>query len=187
MIGYLNGILLFRHDPFLTIDVHGVGYRVYASSSVLTSCHVGQNIAVYVHTHVREDALELYGFLDEGSLELFELLISVSGIGPKTAIGIFGQGKKEEILQAIRKADVDFFTGVPRLGRKNAQKLIIELKGKLGSVEEVDLGEGDNEVMQVLIGFGFSTEEARRALRDIGDKSITTAEKVKLALKHLGK
>lgn len=187
MIGYLKGLLLSRHDPVILVNVSGVGYKVLVTSDVLSVFHIGDAVELFIHTHVREDALELYGFLDEASLGLFELLISVSGIGPKTAIGVFAIGKKDEILSAIRRADVDFFTGVPRLGKKNAQKIIIELKNKLGAVEEIDLGEGESEVVMALTQFGFSTDEARRAVREIGEKGKTTEEKIKLALKSLGK
>ena len=187
MIGYLKGILLSRSGPHILLDVHDVGYKIYAASDVLSTCHVGDEVALFIHTHVREDALELYGFLDEGSLALFELLLSVSGIGPKTAIGIFALGKKEAVLHAIRSADVAFFTGVPRLGKKNAQKIIIELKNKLGAVEELDLGEGDSDVVSALMQFGFSQSEAASAVQAIGNQEASTSEKVKLALKHLGK
>lgn len=187
MIGFLSGKLLSRHDPYLLIDVHGVGYKVYASHDLLTDFHIGEAIHAFIHTHVREDALELYGFQDAPSLELFELLISVNGVGPKTAINVFALGKKDAILQAIRKADVDFFTGVPRLGKKNAQKIIIDLKNKLGAVEDIDLGEEDSEVLTALTQFGFSPDEARKAVRSVGDKGKTTEEKIKLALKQLGK
>ncbi|HYK08729.1 MAG TPA: Holliday junction branch migration protein RuvA [Candidatus Eisenbacteria bacterium] len=183
----MQGVLLFRHDPFITIDVHGVGYKVYATQDVLSSYHLKDEITLHIHTHVREDSLELYGFKDEQSLELFELLISVNGIGPKTAVGVFAVGNKDQILGAIRKADVDFFTGVPRLGKKNAQKIIIELKNKLGAVEELDLAEGASDVTSALISFGFSMEESRHAIREIGDNGKTTEEKIKLALKQLGR
>jgi len=187
MIAYLQGILLFRHDPFITIDVNGVGYKVYATQDVLSRYHLKDEITLHIHTHVREDSLELYGFTDEQSLELFELLISVNGIGPKTAVGVFAVGNKDQILGAIRKAEVDFFTGVPRLGKKNAQKIIIELKNKLGAIEELDLSEGDSDVVMALSQFGFNSDEARRAVREIGDKGKTTEEKIKHALKYLGK
>lgn len=186
MIGYLKGILLQKAGPILLINVQGVGYKVFASSDVLAKYHKNDAIEVYVHTHVREDILELYGFLDNESLTLFELLISVNGIGPKTAIGIFSVGKKEDILSAIRKADTDFFEDVPRLGKKNAQKIIIDLKNKLGSIEELDLGEEDEDVLEALIGFGFSKEEARLAVKQVGETG-SVDEKVKLALKYLGK
>ncbi len=189
MIGLLKGILLLRNDPYVVVDVHGVGYKVCASPDFLSKYHIGDTITLFIHTHVREDALELFGFTDQAHLELFELLISVSGIGPKTAIGVFGIGGKDQIIGAIRKADVDFFTGVPRLGKKNAQKIIIELKNKIGAVEELDLaGERDvDEVVSALTSFGFSEAEAKAALRQIGETDASVSEKVRLALKYLGK
>jgi Holliday junction DNA helicase RuvA len=189
MIGLLTGTLLIRNDPFIILDVHGVGYKVCAAADILAKFHIGDTLTVFIHTHVREDALELFGFSDQASLRLFEMLVSVSGIGPKTAIGIFGLGEKEKIIGAIRNADVDFFTGVPRLGRKNAQKIIIELKNKIGSVADLDLqSDGEtSDVVVALTGFGFSPEEAKMALREIGERGSTTSEKVRLALKYLGK
>lgn len=189
MIGLLKGILFLRMDPFILIDVQGVGYKVYGSPDFLVKYHTGDSVTAFIHTHVREDALDLYGFVDQTHLELFELLISVSGIGPKTAIGVFALGGKDEIIGAIRRADVDFFTGVPRLGKKNAQKIIIELKNKIGAVEDLNLSEDQDvdEVVQALISFGFSESEAKGALRQIGENGKSVSEKVRLALKHLGK
>lgn len=189
MIGMLKGILVLRNDPYIVIDVQGVGYKVYASADFLSKYHVGDLVTVFTHTHVREDALELYGFIDQAHLELFELLISVNGIGPKTAVGIFAVGNKEQIVGAIQKADVDFFTGVPRLGKKNAQKIIIELKNKIGAIEDLDLADSDekDEVVTALTSFGFSEKEANLALRQIGETEGSVSEKVRLALKYLGK
>lgn len=190
MIGLLTGKIAFKDDPYMIIDVQGVGYKVLASSPVLFSTHVGDTVTLFIHTHVREDALELFGFTSQADLKVFEYLLSVNGIGPKTAMGVFGIGDKDAILGAIRKADVDFFTGVPRLGKKNAQKIIIELKNKLGSVEELDLaGETDDEmaVIGALTSIGFSEKEARLAFRDLNGEGKSIEEKVKLALKQLGK
>lgn len=189
MIGFLKGILFLRDDPYVVIDVHGVGYKVCASPDFLSKFHMGDTVTIFTHTHVREDTLELFGFVDQAHLELFELLISVNGIGPKTAIGIFGIGSKDQIIGAIRKADVDFFIGVPRLGKKNAQKIIIELKNKIGSVEELDLSgqEGIDEVVLALTSFGFSEAEAKAAMRQVGEDGKNVSEKVRLALKYLGK
>ena len=189
MIGLLNGTLFLRNDPYVVVDVHGVGYKVYASPDFLSKFHAGDEVTIFTHTHVREDALELYGFVDQAHLELFELLIGVNGIGPKTAIGIFGIGNKDQIIGAIQKADVDFFTGVPRLGKKNAQKIIIELKNKIGAIEDLDLaGEKDmGEVVAALTSFGFSESEAKTALRQIGEINASVSEKVRMALKYLGK
>lgn len=190
MIGLLTGTIILRNDPYLIIDVHGVGYKVYGSVSLLKHT-IGEEVQAFIHTYIREDALDLYGFGSAQELRVFEYLIGISGIGPKTAIGVFGLGTTGEILDAIRKADVDFFTGVPRLGKKNAQKIIIELKNKLGSEGELDLKEEEGtvtaEVVSALTSIGFSEKEAKAAVRAIGETGESVSDKVRLALKHLGK
>lgn len=190
MIAHLSGTVLLRDDPIILIDVSGVGYRIYATQAVLAKTIAGETLSVFTYTHVKEDALDLFGFLEYQDLKLFEYLIGVSGIGPKTAIGIFSIGTRSQIIEAIVKGDTAFFTAVPRLGKKNAQKLIIELKTKLGSNEEFDLSEGfegQGDVVEALRIFGFSTQEAVQAARSVADKGKSTEERIKLALKYLGK
>jgi holliday junction DNA helicase RuvA len=192
MIALLKGTVEARLDPYLIIDVNGVGYKVLPAHSVLSKLNgVGENIKVYTYTHVREDILELYGFAEPDDLRLFEYLISVSGIGPKSAIGIFTVGSRHDIIKAILNGDTTFFTAVPRLGKKNAQKLIIELKSKLGSTEEFDLSSPaqaeSDDVVAALKGFGFSSSEAITALRSITQDGLSTSDKIRLALKYLGK
>jgi len=190
MIGMLTGTLVFRDGQSIILDVHGVGYKVLASSQILDTSHTGDTLTIFTHTHVREDALDLFGFSTQQDLHVFEQLISVSGVGPKTAMSVFVVGGRDAILGAIRKADVDFFTSVPRLGKKNAQKIIIELKNKLGSLEDLDLaGESkeESEVLSALESIGFSEKEARSALRNLHGEGKSVEEKVKLALKQLGK
>lgn len=188
MIGLLTGTIILRNDPHLIIDVHGVGYKVYGSYSLLKHT-IGDALQVFIHTYVREDALDLYGFISGQELRVFEYLIGISGIGPKTAMGVFALGTTSDILQAIRKADVDFFTGVPRLGRKNAQKIIIELKNKLGSETDLDLSaDGENsEIVSALTSMGFSEKEARSAVRSVGNKGKDMNDTLRLSLKYLGK
>ncbi len=190
MIALLRGVVDSRLDPYLIIDVSGVGYKVYASKTVLSKAAIGERMKVYTYTHVREDMLELYGFIDAEDLRLFEYLISVSGIGPKTAVGIFSVGERRDIMRAIVNGDVAFFTSVPRLGKKNAQKLIIELKSKLGSKEDFDInaevGMDADEVVIALKSFGFSANEAYAALRSFDQEGLTVSEKVRMALKSLG-
>jgi len=190
MIGFLNGNIEFLNIPYVIINVNGVGYKVLVPNTVLEKLSLKQKVKIYTYTFVREDALELFGFLEPDDLKLFESLISVSGVGPKTALNIFSFGKREEIIEAIIKGDVMFFSGVPRLGRKNAQKIIIELKNKLGSSSDLDLSGKDlienTEVIQALKSFGFTQQEATKALREIDKKGKTTEEKIKLALKQLG-
>lgn len=189
MIASLTGKITLRNDPYLIIDVSGVGYKVYASFAILAGKHMGDTLSIFTYTHVREDILELYGFATYKDLQLFEQLISVSGIGPKTAIGVFSLGATSNIISAILAGDVSFFASVPRLGKKNAQKIIIELKSKIGSSIDLDLSEGSDsmDVIIALKSFGFSAKEAEQAIASIKDKGLSTEEKIRLALKNLGK
>jgi Holliday junction DNA helicase RuvA len=192
MIGTLKGIIEYREDPFLIVDVNGVGYKVIVPNPVLSKINgTGESIKLYTHTHVREDVLELYGFTEPSDLKVFSLLISVSGVGCRTALGIFSAGSRHEILQAITTGDVAFFTSVPRLGKKNGQKIIIELKNKVGAQGDIDLSDDSNanqqEIVNALKGFGFSAREALDAIRGLNGKGDTIEEKVRLALKNLGK
>lgn len=187
MIGMLKGKVVTTIDSSLIIDVGGVGYKVTVPKNL--HHNVKEDIVVYTHTHVREDLLELYGFASLEDLKLFELLISVSGVGCKSAIGIFSLGKRGEIIKAIQTADAAFFTSVPRLGKKNSQKIIIELKNKLGGTEDLVLSENeaDTDILDALQSFGFTEYEASSALRKIDDDTLTTPQKIKAALKHLGR
>lgn len=190
MIGSLHGIVELKDSPFLLIAVHGVGYRVQVPSTILSNALIDTELKLYTYTHVREDTLELFGFATLPDLKLFERLLSVSGIGPRTAMNVFAIGTRSAIIEAILKSDVAFFTAVPRLGKKNAQKLIIELRGKFEGGESIDGlpgEEGEDDVIEALKHFGFSPQEARIALQHIGGKGETIEKKVKLALQYLGK
>lgn len=191
MIGILKGTIEYREDPNLIIDVHGVGYKVLVPLSVSSKISgMGEHIKLFTHTHVREELLELYGFTEPQDLKLFEYLISVSGIGCRTALGIFSVGTRHDIVRAITVNDLAFFTSVPRLGKKNAQKIIIELKNKLGGGEDLDLsqdGRTNDEVIAALKTFGFSVSEAQGAIRALNGAGESTGEKIRLALKYLGK
>ena len=188
MIGLLNGTVAYREEQHILVDVNGVGYKVLVPVTV--SAAIGQPVKLFTHTHVREDVLELYGFIQPQDLKLFEYLISVSGVGCKTALGVFSVGSRQEIINAIAINDVGFFTSVPRLGKKNAQKIIIELKNKLADGGDFDFasdGQGQDEVLAALKAFGFSTSEARNALKGLSGQGETVEEKIRLALKYLGK
>ncbi|OGH29677.1 MAG: Holliday junction DNA helicase RuvA [Candidatus Levybacteria bacterium RIFCSPLOWO2_02_FULL_37_10] len=191
MIALLKGKVEFVDGLSIILDVNGVGYRVLVPSKIFLNAKIKEELKLFIYTHVREDTLDLFGFADLPDLKLFQHLISVSGVGPKTALSIFSFGERDSIIEAIIKGDVDFFTAVSRLGRKNAQKIIIDLKTKLGSIEELDLsGHTDgasSEVLAVLKSFGFTSKESQDALRAVGKNAETTEEKIRLALKYLGK
>ncbi|MEX2012918.1 MAG: Holliday junction branch migration protein RuvA [Candidatus Levyibacteriota bacterium] len=191
MIGFLKGTVELLDRPFVLIDVNGVGYRVLVSGNVLSKLTKGDKVTIFTFTYVREDALELFGFAEIEDLKLFESLISVSGIGPRTALNIFSFGSRDEIIEAIVRADASFFTSVPRLGTKNAQRIIVDLKNKMGAGDSVDLSGKDllenAEAVEALKSFGFSAGEAQKVVREIKAPGITLDEKIKLALKNLGK
>jgi len=191
MIGFLKGSIEHLDRPFVLVDVNGVGYRVLVADSVYSKLSKGDKIKLFTFTYVREDELALFGFLEIEDLKLFESLITVSGIGPKTALNIFSFGERKDIIEAIVKGDYSFFTSVPRLGTKNAQKIVIELKNKMGSDSQIDLSGKDllenAEVVQALKNFGFSVAEAQKAVREIKAEGLSLDAKIKLALKNLGR
>lgn len=191
MIGFLSGKIEILRRPFVIVNVNGVGYKVLLSENFYSKLSIGENVKIFTYTYVREDALELFGFLEVDDLNLFESLISVSGIGPKTALNIFSFGERREIIEAILKGDVTFFTSVPRLGTKNAQRIIIDLKTKMGNTESLDLSGSDmkenQEVIEALKNFGFSVKEAQNVLREIKTPGLSAEEKIRIALKNLGK
>ncbi|MEK9143445.1 MAG: Holliday junction branch migration protein RuvA [Patescibacteria group bacterium] len=189
MIGALRGVVDTLASPIIVM-VGGVGYRVFVPDHLMGDLKPGAPIMLYIHTHVREDALDLYGFLSQEELSLFLLLISVSGIGPRTALAVIDRGATL-IRRAIATADVSFFTTIPRLGKKNAQKIIIELKTKLGSLEELDLSTDDHgqtrDVLEALESMGFGKTEAIEAIKQIKSSDVTVEDKIRLALKYLSK
>ena len=191
MIGYLRGEVFEKEGSYIILDVKGVGYKVLGSRDVLSKAIRGSPLALFIYTHVREDNISLFGFMESMDLRLFESLIGVSGIGPKTAMNIFSIGNRSQIISAIATADTSFFKAVPRLGQKNAQKIIIELKNKFGGTGELDLNEedlsGNEDVISALKNFGFTTKEIHDAIRSVKKNGQNDSEIIKLALKYLGK
>ena len=168
----------------IIVDIGGVGYKVFVTAGT----PIGDGlITLFIHTHVREDAFDLYGFVTREELQLFKLVINISGIGPRTGMLLLNQGVGA-ITSAVSKADVDFFTSIPRLGKKNAQKIIIELKPKLGDLTALDLTGDSSETkdaINALVNLGFKPREAREALRQAEDGGLDL--RIKSALKNLGK
>jgi len=189
MIGRLTGIVATAGRTPLILDVNGVGYLLHVSQSEANKIKHNDKITFHIHTHVREDALDLYGFSSEEELALFELLLTVSGIGPKTGLSIIDRGAKA-IKNAVIAADAEFFTTIPRLGKKNAQKIIIELKNKLGGLTDLDLSGAKEsetkELISALTGMGFDRRDVIEILQQLKpDDSIEN--KLRSALKLLGK
>lgn len=191
MIASIRGTVLLKDGNNLIVEVSGVGYKVLVSEKVWSKVKIEDNIFLFIYSHIREDSFDLFGFIETADLKLFENLISVNGVGPKTAMSVFSFSSREEIINAVLKGDVGFFTRVPRLGKKNAQKIIIELKTKLKDSNSLDLSsdnsEASAEIYEALKTFGFSSKEIDLALKNIDPSVEKTDEKIKLALKYLAK
>jgi Holliday junction DNA helicase RuvA len=185
MIGSLRGTVLEVHPTFLLLEVNGVGYLVKGSASLLTSLHAGSQAFLYTHDHVREDAHDLFGFVARAEQELFERLLSVSGVGPKVALSILSTGPFDQVRRAILSGDIDLLTSMPGIGKKTAQKIILELKGRL--VEESTLPDGEAEVLEALVSLGYSRDQSRDALRSVSPSVTDVTERVREALRHLAK
>ncbi len=189
MIGKLTGFVNSKARSPIILDVHDVGYLVQIPESNLQSLVTDAPQVLYIHTHVREDALDLYGFLSETDQVFFELLLTVSGIGPKTALTVIGKGS-DAVKKAVINNDVDFFTHVPRLGKKNAQKIIIELKNKIGGMTDLDLTDAPSEMEELsdaLQSMGFGRNEILRAQEALKQSDDSIDNKIRSALKILGK
>ena len=186
MIGYLSGKIVGRIKDQVLVDVGGVGYRVQVDSG-FTIQDSGE-VSIFVYTHVREDQISLFGFESKKQLELFELLIGVNGVGPKVGMAILSSSKADLITAAIAKADVGFFTAVPGIGKKGAQKIIIDLKNKVGSVSDLDLSgeEQVDELVEALVGMGFDAGKASSTLAEI-DVTMDEQLRLKMAIKKLSK
>ena len=188
MISHLSGTVLSKKLLFAVLDVHGVGYRVYCTERRLAEISIGEDADFHTHLVVREDALDLYGFLTEEEVELFVMLIGVSGIGPRSALGIMNLETIETLLHAISKGDVGYLTKVSGVGKKSAEKIVLELKEKVKSFDIPSLGEmrrGDEDVLEALKSLGYRADEAREALRMVPDTITEQGEVIKEALKKL--
>lgn len=191
MIASLTGTIS-TVDSKVIITVSGVGYLVIVSAhhlSALSRLENNQMTTVFIYTHVREENFDLYGFETWAQRGLFMLILSVSGVGPSTAMQII-QNDLQSIIKAIQEADVSFFTKIPRIGKKVAQKIIIELGSKLGEVKTLELGpqsDSYKDVMESLVALGFAEPMVEIALREIDFNQITPDDAIKNALKILSK
>lgn len=184
MIGLLSGTIKSKEIDSLILDVGGVGYQIFTPSFVWRKCKVDDKKSLFIHTHVREDDISLFGFASVGGKKMFVDLISVSGIGPKLALSILSHARgPNRIIQAIQKADVDFFMTVKGVGKKSSQRLIVDLKPKIGDLEDLDFEtEEDGELFEALEGLGFSKKEIKKAVKGV-KKDLPLEEKIRLALK----
>jgi len=193
MIASLQGVIDAVSKDSMIVNVNGIGFKLSVPTSVLSELGVvGREIKLYTHMHVREDDLSLYGFGSLDELRLFETLISVSGLGPKTAMGMLSAMSADQLAMAIASGSVEMLTTIPGIGKKTADRLILELKDKVGGVMiSTPAGRAAQEnadVVTALVSLGYTAQETARAVNALptGQK-LKLEEKIKLALQYLGK
>jgi len=193
MIAHLSGMLEEKTPDQLVVDVNGVGYQVLVSLQTfyrLPALH--ERVSLHVHTHLREDALQLYGFLEEKEKATFLLLKGVTGIGPRLALNILSGIPVDELEGALRASDVSRLVAVPGVGKKTAERLVVELREKVGALEDGHLGVSGEpvplsaEAVSALVNLGYRRAEAERAVRDVARRGVTAiADMIREALRGL--
>ncbi len=189
MIGYLKGKTLFENDGNIIIDVNGVGYSVACTAQTQSLALQQSTTELFIHTIVRETALDLYGFETKHELYFFRKLLDVSGIGPRSALAMISLASPDTLYQAILNSNIAFLTSVPGVGKKTAERLCIELRDKLkdysGNTEHAKITEKDQDVVDALVALGYNSAQAYKALSEIPEGNYSMNEKIKLALQKL--
>ncbi|MBI2075305.1 MAG: Holliday junction branch migration protein RuvA [Candidatus Harrisonbacteria bacterium] len=191
MIQTLSGTLAAKRDQSIVIEVGGVGFKVAVAKNTFAKLPaLGESVKLFTYLHVREDILALFGFLTEKELALFEQLNTISGIGPKSAIGIMGIASADQIVAAINAGKTELLTRVSGVGKKTAERVILELKGKLllpdagASIAEM---EGDADLEDALVALGYTKPQARAAIAKIDTKTEGLSARLKEALRAIKK
>lgn len=196
MIGYLKGIVSHLYNEHCFLDVQGVGYRVFVPASTRQQLSVGATVTLFTHLNVREDALLLYGFLTADEYGLFQHLNSINGVGPKVALGILSAISPEEFRTAVSQKNAILLTRIPGIGKKTAERMILELRDKLGGADEItpaavraglaaEVPQGARqEAIQALVILGYSQAEVAAALQKVDADGKSTEELIRLALRE---
>jgi Holliday junction DNA helicase RuvA len=190
MIAYLKGEIIYSTDKFIIINTGNIGYKVSVTEDISLHHKVGDEISLFIYTAVRENSIDLFGFPNTETLSFFELLLDVSGIGPRSALGIIALAPIDTIKRAVATGDVAYLNKVSGIGKKTAEKIIIELRDKLKNYKDSNdtpstlREEGD--ILEALKSLGYSQNEARDALNKIPSSLVGTNARIKEALKILG-
>lgn len=191
MISYLKGKIIKKGENYMVIDVNNVGYKIFVNEKFLAELEKGSEVQIHTHQYVREDSLDLYGFSTAAELGLFELLISISGIGPKSALATLAIASVDDLKATIIKGDPTLLTKVSGIGKKTAERVVLELKDKIeyfsaaGGTSSGTVGMNDE--IDALMALGYSLAQAREALSKVDKKITDSGQRVKEALKEVKK
>lgn len=192
MISYIKGIITYKTNTFVVVECNGIGYKIFVSSATLSSLNENETIMIYTFMNVKEDDISLFGFLTQQEQTIFHQLLSVSGIGPKGALAFLSEMTPEEIIIAILSEDIKTLSKAPGIGKKTAQRLILELKDKV-KTEEItqQTSQKDTsekwEAVEALTSLGYSRSEAVQAVNACYKEGLSVEETLKLSFKKLTK
>lgn len=197
MIGYLKGIVTHIFREYCFIDVHGVGYRVFVPASTMEKLTIGKETTVFTYMNVREDAILLYGFATQDEYDLFMLLISVNGVGPKVALGVLSAVNPDGFRLAVHQKNIKVLTKMPGIGKKTAERIVLELQDKIGPVDDgavADIAVPStaaskgmmSEAVDALVGLGYSEQEILPVVEEKAGICQTVEQLIKEVLKALG-
>ncbi len=191
MIYSLFGKLTAKTKLFIVVETSGIGFKVFASRRTINKLpKIKSKINIFCHTYVKQDGIELFGFYDKSELEVFEMLISITGVGPKMALKILSVIKPEELMSAVNKKRADLLTKISGIGRKTAERIILELKDKIAvkeSEEIISMLEIDVDISEALKRMGYRQSEVKDAIKSIPPKMEKPEDRIKSALRFLSK
>jgi len=193
MISYLKGKVKLARFGLIILDINGVGYKVVVNPQIAIPENIvdsQDDIELFIHEHLREDADDLYGFLEYQELELFQRLISVNGVGPKAALNIMSAADSGKIITAIQNEDMTFFVSISGIGKKAAAKIILDLKTKISGINAsniITLSNNSDDVSDALVSLGYKRADISQMILQIPESEKTSENKIKWLLKHMGK
>ncbi len=188
MLAYIKGTVLRRGKEKVIVVSQNIGYRIAVIEALLHKISDGQEIELHLHQHIRENSVELYGFASSHEVDFFDQLLSVSGVGPKTALSILNAAPVQKVKTAIARGDRVIFKGVSGVGAKTAERILLELRDRIeGVVGETLAYEDDSDICEALIHLGYSPAIARSVVQSLPDTLTGVEERMKAALKSLGK
>lgn len=187
MIAYLKGTIKNKGQGYFIVEVAGVGYRVHINSTLYVEKGVGDEVELYVHHYIREGIFDLYGFKNMNELEMFELLLSISGVGPKSALGVIAIAPVGDIKSSIASGDASLLVKVSGIGKKTAERVVLELREKVGKVSGASASglEASGDEIDALEALGYSLAQAREALKKVDSSIKDSGERIREALKNI--
>ena len=191
MLSFIKGEILSKSAKSIVLLVNNIGYKIFTTQNLLEKLKPAATLELHTHLRHKDDALDLYGFKTKEELEFFELLLTVSGVGPKSALGVLEVAKLSDIKKAILRDDPSILYKVSGVGKKTAERIVVELKNKLDALptseKQITLDDTDAEAFDALSGLGYSDIDIRHALKQIPDDITDTEAKLKHTLKYLGR